>query len=308
LDDVASHYCAKIVFQNLTTTTTTTTTTKQKPTPSPFPVMQSNEYNDLSLTHSDIEGDLHVDHLPVDPSAHSDPLTHVVPVVSDVVGVEQLYNRASKQKMLLVLFAIGLKLSDDSDENLINLDEEPWKSQASRSIKPSTKMMKEEVVRRSKNQAILPTPKPAYWAANKLQEWLENNPINNITDVEFLRKETKRLTDILTIGALDEENDGNSGTNWVGNLPHLRLILCLTEDDCRASFLRRNVVKTRTEIDEINSSVRPPTAYELISDRWNSPDFNPIAEPSDCHEDFRFAIDCSFDKVKLLSGSNLFLY
>ena len=255
--------------------------------------------NNLSLTHSDSEVDL-----PVDPSGHSDPLTHVVPGVSDVVGVEQLYNKASKQKMLLVLFSIGLKASDDSEEHLINLDEEPWKNQASHSIKPSTKMMKEEVVRRSKNQAILPTPKPAYWAANKLQEWLEKHPIDGITDVEFLRKDTKRLTDILSIVAADEENDVSSGANWIGNLPHLRLILCLTEDDCRASFLRRNVVKTRTEIDKINLSVRPPTAYELISDRWNSPDFNPIAEPSDCHEDFRVAIDCSFEKVKLLSPKN----
>ena len=50
--------------------------------------------NNLSLTHSDSEVDP-----PVDPSGHSDPLMHVVPVVSDVVGVEQLYNEASKQKM-----------------------------------------------------------------------------------------------------------------------------------------------------------------------------------------------------------------
>lgn len=251
------------------------------------------EDNDLSPQHSDSEVDPNVD-----PSGQCDPSTHVVPVVSDVVGVEQLYNEASKQKMLLVLFTIGLKASDDSEDNLINLDEEPWKSQASRSIKPSTKMMKEEVVRRSKNQAILPTPKPAYWAANKLQEWLESHPITSITDVEFLRRETRRLQDILSLVAADEENDVPSGANWIGNLPHLRLILCLTEDDCRASFVRRNVAKNRTEIDEMNSSVRPPTAYEIISDRWNSPDFNPVAEPSDCHEDFRVAIDCSYEKVK----------
>jgi hypothetical protein len=35
-------------------------------------------------------------------------------------------------------------------------------------------------------------------------------------------------------------------------------------------------------------------------DQWNSPNFNPTADPSDCHEDFRVAIDCSYEKVKLL--------
>lgn len=242
-------------------------------------------------------------------TAISDPPGHVDTAIAAIadVGVEQLYNEASKQKMLLVVFTIGLKASDGSEESLLNLEEEPWKSQAPRSVKPTAKKMKDEVVRRSKKQSIVPTPKPAYWPMNKLQEWLEKNPIVDDADVAFLRYETKRVTDIFTLAANDEEYVTNNvpiGANWVGNLPHLRLILCLTEDDCRAAFLRRNVAKTRTEIDEQNSSTRPPTAYELIADRWNSPDFNPTADPSDCHEDFREAIDCSYDKVKLLRSAD----
>jgi hypothetical protein len=34
---------------------------------------------------------------------------------------------------------------------------------------------------------------------------------------------------------------------------------------------------------------------------WNSPDFNPIAPPSECHSDFIDAIDCSFVNVEVLN-------
>ena len=42
---------------------------------------------------------------------------------------------------------------------------------------------------------------------------------------------------------------------------------------------------------------RPPTVFEVISDLWNSADFNPIASASECHVDFMVAIDCSYEHV-----------
>jgi hypothetical protein len=41
--------------------------------------------------------------------------------------------------------------------------------------------------------------------------------------------------------------------------------------------------------------------FELISDLWNSKDYNPMAPPSSCHSDFSTTIDCSFSKVADLS-------
>jgi hypothetical protein len=46
---------------------------------------------------------------------------------------------------------------------------------------------------------------------------------------------------------------------------------------------------------------RPQTVFELISEMWNSPGFNPVAPPSECHSDFIDAIDCSFVKVEFLN-------
>ena len=40
---------------------------------------------------------------------------------------------------------------------------------------------------------------------------------------------------------------------------------------------------------------------EVISELWNSPDFNPVAPVSDCHFDFETSIVCSYDQVEALS-------
>jgi hypothetical protein len=39
----------------------------------------------------------------------------------------------------------------------------------------------------------------------------------------------------------------------------------------------------------------------VIADLWNSPDFNPVAPPSDCHLDFHTATNCSYEEVAGLS-------
>jgi hypothetical protein len=46
---------------------------------------------------------------------------------------------------------------------------------------------------------------------------------------------------------------------------------------------------------------RPKTVFEVIAELWNSPDFNPVAPPSDCHIDFHTATICSYEQVAALS-------
>ena len=43
---------------------------------------------------------------------------------------------------------------------------------------------------------------------------------------------------------------------------------------------------------------RPQTVFELVSDMWNSPDFNPVAPASECHSDFQSATICSYEQVE----------
>ncbi|KAI2489342.1 hypothetical protein MHU86_25255 [Fragilaria crotonensis] len=97
-----------------------------------------------------------------------------------------------------------------------------------------------------------------------------------------------------------EEEARQTGGQWRGSIPYMRLIMCLTEDDIKAAFLRRADTRTRHQLDARNSDVRPPTAFELIADRWNDEHFNPIAAVSECHEDFSVPTNCGHSQVVTL--------
>jgi hypothetical protein len=82
----------------------------------------------------------------------------------------------------------------------------------------------------------------------------------------------------------------------------MHLIMCLTQDDIKSAFLWHAAdARTCHKLYACNSEVRPPTAFELIADRWtNDEDFNPVAPASNCHEDFLEATDCSHSHVAML--------
>ena len=46
---------------------------------------------------------------------------------------------------------------------------------------------------------------------------------------------------------------------------------------------------------------RPKTVFEVISELWNSPDYNPVAPASECHVDYVSATVCSYEQVQALS-------
>jgi hypothetical protein len=75
--------------------------------------------------------------------------------------------------------------------------------------------------------------------------------------------------------------------------------MCLVQDDIKMAYIRRADVLTRQLLDARHSESRPPTAFEMIADRWNDAAFNPVAPASTCHEDFETAIDCSHTKVAI---------
>jgi hypothetical protein len=80
----------------------------------------------------------------------------------------------------------------------------------------------------------------------------------------------------------------------------MRLIMCLTDDDIKAAYLRRADARTRRELDARNSDVRAPTAFELLAEKWNDEGFNPVAAVSDCHVDFSVPMNCAHSHVASL--------
>jgi hypothetical protein len=111
------------------------------------------------------------------------------------------------------------------------------------------------------------------------------------------------------IGGVDPPNDtaleqrqerlsDSTGKKWRDSaIPHLRLILCLIEDDIQPKFLRRDYGLPRC-LEKVGArSKSSTTVYELIADRWNSDTFNPILPSSNVHADFQQPTDCSYAKV-----------
>ena len=113
---------------------------------------------------------------------------------------------------------------------------------------------------------------------NKSTEWLVANPVTGEHDIAFLKTEVQKLRNIAT-SALSELDEAkfSAGSPWRGNLPFLRLILCIVQDDIKDKFCHHGAVMRRQELDGRNSENRPPNVFELISDRWNDSNFNPTA-------------------------------
>jgi hypothetical protein len=215
--------------------------------------------------------------------------------LDDLSPAERNYNEKEYSKRVLFSMCIGLKTPTGNP--LVDLSMAPWSTlKKKKLIKPSLKDLIEEIGRRS---TVEGHPRCANWQQKRCKDWLEKNPIIEDEDVEFLKRETNRfLTTIEEAGA--ECQEAQPGGSWRGSIPYLRLIQCLTEDDIKPKFLQRANALSRQELDAHNSEQREPSAYELISDRWNCETFNPVIAVSTVHEDFREPIDCSYEKVKNL--------
>lgn len=90
------------------------------------------------------------------------------------------------------------------------------------------------------------------------------------------------------------------GADWRGNIPYLRLVHCLIEDDIKPLYLWRHNPWSRNRLDSRNSESRLPTAYKTIADRWNSADYNPLTEVSECHFDYSSTIKLDYTTVNTL--------
>jgi hypothetical protein len=145
--------------------------------------------------------------------------------------------------------------------------------------------------------------KPANWNLAKCVQWLQVHPVVDRQDKLFLKNEVHRLKGII-LNAQQEQRDEEArqaGGQWRGRIPYIRLMLCLTEEDAiKSAFLRRADARTRLELDARKSDVRPPTVFELIANKWNDKDCNPVAAVSDCHEDFAVPTNCAHSEVATL--------
>jgi hypothetical protein len=213
----------------------------------------------------------------------------------------EYYLSTNNSKKNLFLLCVGLQ-NDDGDK-LFDLDASPFNNMKKDKIRPKRPEYVTEVQRRA---AILfannplHIPKANNWSITRSVEWLESNPLQDSDDLLFLKNEVNKLRNV-AFSTLAEEAiatvDAPTAKKWRGSAPYMRLIMCLVDDDVKASYVRHADTMTREVLDARNSDVRPPSAFELLANKWNDDSFHPIAPASTCHEDFTNATDCSFDTV-----------
>jgi hypothetical protein len=180
---------------------------------------------------------------------------------------QKVYVESGNQKKVLHLLSIGLLVSDTNDDPLFSFDSEPWcMLPKTTEMRPVNSEFAKEIIRRSTVLRIHPTPRPSNWPKSLKIEWLQTHPVQDSIDVSFLRGEVLRLKEILERSLVEERQqremlglDGigvSRGGNWRGLVPHLRLILTLTQDNIKYAFLRRADAQSRQELDARNSESR----------------------------------------------------
>jgi hypothetical protein len=190
------------------------------------------------------------------------------PVTEDaeLCQCQKLYEEAGNQKKVLYLMRIGL-CGRTGNVPLFCLESEPWSQlskTASASLRPKNTDFCKEVARRATLFNVFPVPRPSNWTRQLCMEWLQQNPVRNEADIEFLTKEVARVHDIL-VRAQQQQQDSEllpstvstgGGRNWRGVVPYLRVIMCLTQDHVKSLFLTRADVLTRQQLDARNNESR----------------------------------------------------
>jgi hypothetical protein len=212
-----------------------------------------------------------------------------------ILSCEESYANSGNSKTVLLAMCRGVE-GCNPDINL-----EPFKSAHNRrAFIPQAHNFSDEIVRRAIAIGLpkVKLPRPKAWKQEKRIEWLEKNKIRNPVDIEFLRKELADFKELLVsanIETITEEELHRGSDSWIGQEPYLRLYHVMIEDHIKEAYLKVYDVLDRTQLDARNSSERPMNFYQLASDLYNDPQYNPYttAYPN-LHSDFS-------NQIRLLS-------
>jgi hypothetical protein len=134
---------------------------------------------------------------------------------------------------------IGLQCNDVL---LFSFETVPLSLLPKTSLRPKNTVICEDIVRRATLFNISPIPRPRNWTWQQTIEWLQQNPVNDNGDIDFLANEVARLRDVLVRVQQHQETcdelaatstttpPTNVGGRWCGSLPYLCVIMCLTQD------------------------------------------------------------------------------
>jgi hypothetical protein len=193
--------------------------------------------------------------------------------------------------------AIGCVTQDDS---IANMDAEPHKSaREKKSLFPTGKQLKDEVIQRAKLFELRKGLRPKGWNAATAGTWLTANPIRNTVDIRCLQKAGRELRAKLSLAfneRQDQVEEKQNEESWCGQKPLLPLHHVLMEDDIREAHVQQHDAPARDAFDARNSAQRPSSFCKLAAERFNSPEFNPTTNRCpNLHSDFAQSIQLPFD-------------
>jgi len=232
-----------------------------------FDYHQESKQQVVAYTMSDFEGiprQQPFDESPVpatDENAES-PLNASLSAAStenaELCPCKKAYEESGNEKKVLYLMSIGLQCNDVP---LFSFETLPWSLLPKTSLRPKNTDYGKEIARRATLFKISPAPRPSNWTRQQTIEWLQQNPVRENADIDFLTKEVARVRDVLVRAQQQQETSdllaacssnlpsNIGGRSWRGNVPYLRVIMCLTQDRVKSLFLTRANIPTRQELD-----------------------------------------------------------
>jgi hypothetical protein len=164
----------------------------------------------------------------------------VLPTVVGDCASKKAYLDSNNSKKLLYVMCLGLK---KDDKPLFDIDSPLWNTMDKADLKLKREDFKQEVIRRAAAPKIDNPPRPTNWNIKRSTEWLESHPIEFPEDVTFLTKEVDRLAEVFKNLASEAElNSTTSNGAWRGDVPYVRLMFCLVEDDDTSAVNICNII------------------------------------------------------------------
>ena len=187
--------------------------------------------------------------------------------------------------------------------NLSYMVQSPWVNIPTSQIRPNREMYAKEIERRCSNNQTK-GPRPRQWNLAKIQEWLDQHPVDDAREITFLKvtvEKRKQVAEKAGKEVADEKARLGAG-NW-NSTACMRLIHSLIDfDDIKRQFLNRmNLPPGRSSVEN-REQLRASNVWQKMADKWNDKSFSPetVAMPDVCTE-FAFSDVILHDEVANLT-------
>jgi hypothetical protein len=231
---------------------------------------------------------------------------------SDVtVSVKSFFTGNGSSVCTLLILCHSLFRDDGTPA--LDVCEEPWSKMKKKTITPNAQEFKKEISRRwnilcaasPEETAAKVAPCPAQWTLKKVLQWLEEHPINDSCDREYLLKAIDKR-------AADEqraEEQAHFNKRWIGPKLILHLIHTLIDhNEIKRAYVARFDIPSDHMVHENRntSEAKASTMWAIMSDKWNDPFFSPsMVLMNHLHSDFALPIIIDHDVVSDLVVATL---